>query len=106
MVEVNVETSTGLRVTCNRDELARRLSVVSRALSMRSTVQILSGVLLEASGERLALAATGATVGTACAQDASRWIKDAHSSLRILAGSRTGSGSMRGSRCLTHCVRH
>jgi DNA polymerase-3 subunit beta len=58
MVEVNVETSTGLRVTCNRDELVRELSVVSRALSMRSTVQILSGVLLEASGERLALAAT------------------------------------------------
>jgi DNA polymerase III subunit beta len=58
MVEVNVETSTGLRVTCNRDELVRQLSVVSRALSMRSTVQILSGVLLEAGGERLALAAT------------------------------------------------
>ena len=58
MVEVNVETSTGLRVTCDRDELVRQLSVVSRALSMRSTVQILSGVLLEASGERLALAAT------------------------------------------------
>jgi DNA polymerase III subunit beta len=58
MVEVDVETSTGLRVTCNRDELAHQLSIVSRALSMRSTVQILSGVLLEASGERLALAAT------------------------------------------------
>jgi DNA polymerase III subunit beta len=58
MVEVNVETSTGLRVTCDRDELVRQLSVVSRALSMRSTVQILSGVLLEAGGEQLALAAT------------------------------------------------
>jgi DNA polymerase-3 subunit beta len=58
MVEVNVETSTGLRVTCDRDELVRQLSVVSRALSMRSTVQILSGVLLEAGGGRLALAAT------------------------------------------------
>jgi DNA polymerase-3 subunit beta len=58
MVEVNVETTTGLRVTCDRDELVRQLSVVSRALSMRSTVQILSGVLLEAGGEQLALAAT------------------------------------------------
>jgi DNA polymerase III subunit beta len=58
MVEVNVETSTGLRVTCDRDELVCQLSVVSRALSMRSTVQILSGVLLEAGGEQLALAAT------------------------------------------------
>jgi len=44
----------------------------------------------------IALAATGATVGTACAQDASPWIKDAHSSLRLLAGSRTGSVLMGG----------
>ena len=58
MVEVNVETGTGLRLSCDRDELARQLSVAARALSMRSTVQILSGILLEASGERLALAAT------------------------------------------------
>jgi DNA polymerase-3 subunit beta len=58
MVEVNVEASTGLRLTCDRDELVRQLSVVSRALSMRSTVQILSGILLEATGDRLALAAT------------------------------------------------
>jgi DNA polymerase-3 subunit beta len=58
MIEVNVETGTGLRLTCERDELVRQLSVVSRALSMRSTVQILSGILLESSGDRLALAAT------------------------------------------------
>jgi DNA polymerase III subunit beta len=58
MVEVDVETGTGLRLTCERDELARQVSVVSRALSMRSTVQILSGILLEATGDRLALAAT------------------------------------------------
>jgi DNA polymerase-3 subunit beta len=58
MIEVNVETGTGLRLTCERDDLVRQLSVVSRALSMRSTVQILSGILLESSGERLALAAT------------------------------------------------
>jgi DNA polymerase III subunit beta len=60
MVEVNVEasTGTGLRLTCDRDELVRQLSVVSRALSMRSTVQILSGILLEATTDRLELAAT------------------------------------------------
>jgi DNA polymerase-3 subunit beta len=58
MVEMDVETSIGLRLSCNRDELVRQLSVVSRALSMRSTVQILSGILLDARGERLALAAT------------------------------------------------
>jgi DNA polymerase III subunit beta len=58
MVEVNVETGTGLRLTCERDELVRQLSVVSRALSVRSTVQILAGILLDASGDRLSLAAT------------------------------------------------
>lgn len=58
MVEVDVETSTGLRLTCERDELVRQLSVVSRALSMRSAVQILSGILLEATGNRLSVAAT------------------------------------------------
>src|SRR5438128_7319159 len=39
----------------------------------------------------IALVAAGATPTTACAQDASGWVKDAHSSLRLLAGSRTGS---------------
>lgn len=58
MVEVNVETGTGLSLTCERDELVRQLSVASRALSMRSTVQILSGILLDAADGRLSLAAT------------------------------------------------
>jgi DNA polymerase-3 subunit beta len=58
MIEVNVETGTGLRLTCERDELVRQLSVVSRALSMRSTVQILSGILLDAADGQLSLAAT------------------------------------------------
>jgi DNA polymerase III subunit beta len=58
MVEVDVETGTGLKLTCDRNELVRQVSVVSRALSMRSTVQILSGILLETTGDRLALAAT------------------------------------------------
>jgi DNA polymerase III subunit beta len=58
MIEVNVETGTGLKLTCERDEFVRQLSVVSRALSLRSTVQILSGILLESTGDRLVLAAT------------------------------------------------
>ena len=39
----------------------------------------------------IALVLIGADAGTARAQDASAWVKDAHSSLRLLAGSRTGS---------------
>jgi DsbC/DsbD-like thiol-disulfide interchange protein len=44
----------------------------------------------------IALAAVGGWSSTTCAQDASAWIKDTHSSLRLLAGSRTGSVLMGG----------
>ena len=44
----------------------------------------------------IALAGVGASASIACAQDASPWVKDAHSSLRLLAGSRTGSVLMGG----------
>ena len=71
MVEVNVETGTGLKLTCERDELAAQLSVVSRAVSMRSTVQILSGILLDAAGDRLSLAATDMELSLQAALDAS-----------------------------------
>ncbi|MFN2472076.1 MAG: DNA polymerase III subunit beta [Gaiellaceae bacterium] len=57
-MEVETVVDTRLKLTCEKDELVRRLSVVSRALSARATVQILSGVLLEASDSKLTLAAT------------------------------------------------
>jgi DsbC/DsbD-like thiol-disulfide interchange protein len=43
-----------------------------------------------------ALASVGAGATAACAQDASAWVKDDHSALRLLAGSRTGSVLMGG----------
>jgi DNA polymerase III subunit beta len=70
MVEINVETATGLRLTCERDELVRQLSVVARAVSARSTVQILSGILLEASAGRLSLAATDMELSLQASLDA------------------------------------
>jgi DNA polymerase-3 subunit beta len=51
-------TGTGMRITCSRDELVAKLGVVSRAVSTRGTVQVLSGILLSADGEGLSLAAT------------------------------------------------
>jgi len=57
-IETVVEIGTGVRLTVDRDELVRRLAIVSRALSTRTTVQVLAGILLEADGERLTLAAT------------------------------------------------
>lgn len=44
----------------------------------------------------MALASAGAGATAACAQDSSTWIKDDHSALRLLAGSRTGSVLMGG----------
>ena len=60
MIESNtmVGTETGIKVVCRQDELAQKLGVVSRAVSTRASVQILSGVLLRAEGGRLHLAAT------------------------------------------------
>src|SRR5438105_10559096 len=58
MIETNTMVGTGMKVVCQREELAQRLGVVARAVSTRASVQILSGVLLRAEGGRLHLAAT------------------------------------------------
>jgi DNA polymerase III subunit beta len=58
MMEADVMIGAGMKVTCSREEFVGRLGVVSRAVSTRSSVQILAGVLLEASGGELRLAAT------------------------------------------------
>jgi DNA polymerase-3 subunit beta len=51
-------TGTGLKIRVTRDELVAKLGVVSRAVSTRGTVQVLSGILLRVDGETLTLAAT------------------------------------------------
>src|ERR671932_378472 len=60
MIESNtmVGTGTGMKITCERDELVGKLSVVARAVSTRTSVQILSGVLLLAEAGELHLSAT------------------------------------------------
>jgi DNA polymerase III subunit beta len=51
-------TGTGMKISVARDELVAKLGVVSRAVSTRGTVQVLSGILLRADGGTLTLAAT------------------------------------------------
>jgi DNA polymerase III subunit beta len=59
MMETETVVSQGaLKAVCSRDELTRALGIVSRGVSTRTTVQILSGILLEADGGKLNLAAT------------------------------------------------
>jgi DNA polymerase III subunit beta len=47
-----------MKVVCSKGELVSALSVVSRAVSTRSTVQVLSGILVRGEGDQLELAAT------------------------------------------------
>ncbi len=58
MIESETTVGADLRITCAKDELAQGLSLVGRAVSSRTAIQILSGILLEAQGSELRLAAT------------------------------------------------
>ena len=58
MIESNTMVGTGMKIVCQRDDLAQKLGIVARAVSTRASVQILSGVLLRGEGDRLHLAAT------------------------------------------------
>src|SRR5881396_1911996 len=57
-METETVVGTGMKLTCSRDEFVARLAVVARAVSTRSSVQVLAGVLLRAEGGELQLAAT------------------------------------------------
>ncbi|HEX6701743.1 MAG TPA: DNA polymerase III subunit beta [Gaiellaceae bacterium] len=57
-METDIMVGSGMKLTCSRDELVQRLGVVARAVSTRTAVQILAGVLLRAEGDELHLAAT------------------------------------------------
>ena len=59
MIEAEaVASGAALKITCPRDELIRQLSIVSRAASARTTVQVLAGILLRSEAGKLELAAT------------------------------------------------
>src|ERR671933_115058 len=58
MTSIEIVVGSGMRITCRRDDLVQRLATVSRAVSTRTTVQILSGILLRVGEDELELAAT------------------------------------------------
>jgi DNA polymerase III subunit beta len=58
MIESEVVVGTGMTISCARDELVAKLGVVSRAVSTRGSVQVLSGILLRAESSAVELAAT------------------------------------------------
>src|SRR5438876_4774438 len=58
MIESDIAVEAELRITCAKDELVQALTLVGRAVSSRTAIQILSGILLEARSDELRLAAT------------------------------------------------
>src|SRR6476620_9364261 len=47
-----------MKIVCSQDQLLAKLQIAARGVSQRSTVQILSGILLNASGESIELSST------------------------------------------------
>ena len=58
MASIDTVLATRMRVTCEKEELAEKLQLVGRAVSPRTSVQILAGIMLQAEGDQLALSAT------------------------------------------------
>ncbi len=56
--KTEVSAGSHLKLEVERDELVAKLGIVSRAVSTRGTVQVLSGILLAAEGGVITLAAT------------------------------------------------
>ena len=55
-----------MKVSCSQDALARGLATVNRAVATRSTLPILSNILLETEEDRLKLSATNLEMGISC----------------------------------------
>lgn len=70
-METETVVSSGLKVTCSRDDFAAQLGIVSRALSTRTAVQVLLGVQLRSEADRLHLAATDMELSLRASLDAS-----------------------------------
>jgi DNA polymerase-3 subunit beta len=70
MIEIETVVGSGMKVTVPRDELAQRLALVARAVSTRTAVQVLLGVMLRAEDGQLHLAATDMELSLRSAVDA------------------------------------
>ncbi len=55
-----------MKVSCLQENLAKGLSIVGRAVATRSTLPVLSNILLSTDGSRLKLSATNLEVGINC----------------------------------------
>jgi DNA polymerase III subunit beta len=58
MNALDTVAGTGMRITCRSEELSEKLAVVGRGVSARTSVHVLTGILVRSVGEELQLAAT------------------------------------------------
>ena len=58
MIETDSGLRSGIKITCSRDLLVETVAMVSRAVSSRTSVQVLAGILVTAENGQLRLAAT------------------------------------------------
>src|SRR5947208_9969984 len=65
-----VQRSTLVKITCKQQDLSHGLTAVSHAVSSRSTLPILSNILLATDHGRLKLSATNLEIGINCWVDA------------------------------------
>ena len=70
MIDSEVMVDSALKVVCPRDELSQTLGIVSRGVSTRTAVLVLSGILLRAEGGKLHLAATDMELSLRASLDA------------------------------------
>jgi DNA polymerase III subunit beta len=71
MLDAETVVSSGtMKITCTREELTQKLGIVARGVSTRTAVQILGGILLDAGGGRLTLAATDMELSLRASLDA------------------------------------
>jgi DNA polymerase-3 subunit beta len=67
---IDTVAGTHMKVTCRSEELAEKLAVVGRGVSTRTSVHVLTGILVAAEGGRLTLAATDMELSVRLAFDA------------------------------------
>ena len=58
MIETDTSLSSGIKLKCSRERLVETVALVARAVSSRTSVQVLAGILVAAENGQLRLAAT------------------------------------------------
>ena len=70
MSSLDTVAAEAMKVTCRSEELAEKLAVVGRGVSTRTSVHVLTGILLRAEGGSLSLAATDMEISLRLTLDA------------------------------------